>query len=46
MLLSMALNDSQDLWLAFDFCQKQKQLKTPTKDTLSLSTVSRFCFFL
>jgi hypothetical protein len=32
----VALDDSQALWLAFGFCQKQKQLKAPTKGTLNL----------
>jgi hypothetical protein len=33
--LFVTLNGSQALWLAFDFCQKQKQLKAPTKGTLN-----------
>jgi hypothetical protein len=38
LLLVVALNDSQALWLAFGFCQKQKQLKGPTKGTLSCTS--------
>jgi hypothetical protein len=36
--LALASAGSQALWLAFGFCQKQKQLKAPTKGTLNVTS--------
>jgi hypothetical protein len=33
--LALVLDGSQPLWLAFGFCQNQKQLKAQTKGTLN-----------